>query len=181
MSLRRRRRRGPGSSADTLTPARSRSAIERSPALIAGRARILAVHGLFEDIKEGNNCYEDPHPSIGRFDFVRANPPFNVDKITKAELTDERFPRLPKADNGNYIWIQMFTSALAPSGRGEAGGPRADRVQFIDAREIYNQVDRAHRDFTDEQLEFLANIIGLCMLYGSRRRARVHRRCQRAI
>ena len=32
---------------------------------------------------------------------------------------------------------------------------------FIDAREIFRQIDRAHRDFTDEQIEFLANIVRL--------------------
>lgn len=38
---------------------------------------------------------------------------------------------------------------------------RKNKVLFIDAREIYNQVDRAHRDFKPEQLEFLANIVRL--------------------
>ena len=32
---------------------------------------------------------------------------------------------------------------------------------FIDARHIYRQIDRAHRDFTPEQHEFLANIVRL--------------------
>jgi type I restriction enzyme M protein len=35
------------------------------------------------------------------------------------------------------------------------------QVLFIDARQIFRQVDRAHRDFTDAQLEFLANIVRL--------------------
>ena len=32
---------------------------------------------------------------------------------------------------------------------------------FIDARQIYHQIDRAHREFTPEQIEFLANIVRL--------------------
>ena len=32
---------------------------------------------------------------------------------------------------------------------------------FIDAREIYNQIDRAHREWTSQQIEFLANIVRL--------------------
>ncbi len=32
---------------------------------------------------------------------------------------------------------------------------------FIDARRTFRQIDRAHRDFTEEQLEFLANIVRL--------------------
>jgi type I restriction enzyme M protein len=36
---------------------------------------------------------------------------------------------------------------------------RADKVLFLDACSIFRQIDRAHRDFTDEQIEFLANIV----------------------
>jgi type I restriction enzyme M protein len=43
--------------------------------------------------------------------------------------------------------------------RGKRETERADQVLFIDARQIFRQIDRAHRDFTDEQLEFLANIV----------------------
>ena len=49
----------------------------------------LAVHGLTGDIKEANSYYEDPHDSLGRFDFVMANPPFNVDRIDKSKLVDD--------------------------------------------------------------------------------------------
>jgi len=45
--------------------------------------------------------------------------------------------------------------------RGKKSTDRADQVLFIDAREIYNQIDRAHRDWTPEQIEFLANIVRL--------------------
>jgi type I restriction enzyme M protein len=176
----------------------------------------LAVHGLSGEIREGNSYYEDLHESVGRFDFVMANPPFNVDRIDKAKLEDDpRFPDLPRADNGNYLWIQLFATSLNETGRagfvmansssdarhseGEirrgliedrlvdvmvAVGPnffytvtlpvtlwfldrgkreteRADKVLFIDARQTFRQIDRAHRDFTEEQLEFLANIVRL--------------------
>jgi type I restriction enzyme M protein len=175
----------------------------------------LAVHGLSGAIREGNSYYEDPHESLGRFDFVMANPPFNVDRIDKAKLADDpRFPDLPRADNGNYIWM-LFATALNERGRAgfvmansagdarhsecdirrkliesgvvdvmvavgpnffytvtlpvtlwfldrrKAGTQRADRVLFIDGRDIFRQVDRAHRDFTDQQSEFLANIVRL--------------------
>ena len=177
----------------------------------------LAVHGLAGDIKEGNTYYEDLHDSVGEFDFVMANPPFNVNKVDKTKLEDDpRFPfGLPRPDNGNYLWIQTFYSALNATGRagfvmansasdargseleirrklildrsvdviisvgtnmfytvtlpvtlwfldrGKRRTDRADQVLFIDAREIYTQIDRAHRDWTPQQTEFLANIVRL--------------------
>lgn len=177
----------------------------------------LALHGLSGDIRQANSYYEDPHGAVGAFDYVMANPPFNVDKIKKEQLAgDKRFPfGLPKADNGNFLWIQQFYAALTPKGRagfvmansaGDAGHsekevrkqliesgavdvmvaissnffytvtlpvtlwfldkakvgtPREDTVLFLDARHIYNQIDRAHRDFKPDQIEFLANVVRL--------------------
>ena len=79
----------------------------------------LAVHGLEGQISQSNTYYEDPFKSAGKFDYVMANPPFNVNKVDKAKLEgDKRFPfGLPKADNANYIWIQAFYSALNDNGR----------------------------------------------------------------
>lgn len=90
---------------------------------VADTARLarlnLAVHGLSGDIKQGNTYYEDLQDSVGRFDFVLANPPFNVSKIDKERLAkDPRYPfGVPRTDNGNYLWIQHFHSALNNKGR----------------------------------------------------------------
>jgi type I restriction enzyme M protein len=49
-----------------------------------------------------------------------ANPPFNVNGIDKSKLEGDtrRFPfGLPRPDNGNYLWIQLFYSALNETGR----------------------------------------------------------------
>src|SRR5260370_33777387 len=63
----------------------------------------LAVHGLSGDIRQSNTYYEDPHKSVGKFEFVMANPPFNVDKGYKERIkNDPRDPSgLPNADNAN--------------------------------------------------------------------------------
>ena len=46
----------------------------------------LAVHGLEGQISQSNTYYEDPFKATGQFDYVMANPPFNVNKIDKAKL-----------------------------------------------------------------------------------------------
>ena len=45
--------------------------------------------------------------------------------------------------------------------RGKTKTPRADKVLFVDARHIYRQIDRAHRDWTEAQIGFLANLVRL--------------------
>lgn len=79
----------------------------------------LAVHGLSGDVREANTYYEDPHKALGRFDFVMANPPFNVSGVDKDRLKDDpRFALgLPTTDNANYLWIQLFAASLNKSGR----------------------------------------------------------------
>jgi len=172
----------------------------------------LAVHGLSGDIKQGNTYYEDAHRSVGKFDFVMANPPFNVDGVDKEKIKDDpRFKLgIPKKDNANFLWIQIFLSALNDIGRagfvmansavdgeyeirkkivegrsvdaiiyisnkffytvtvpctlwffdkGKKNTERKDKILFIDARHIFNQIDRAHREFTQEQISFIANIV----------------------
>lgn len=178
----------------------------------------LAVHGLSGDIRQGNTYYENVHNALNKFDFVMANPPFNVDKVDKDKMKgDVRVNEfgMPRADNANYLWIHFFYSALNETGRsgfvmansasdargseqeirqkliqagvvdvmiaigsnffytvtlpctlwfldkGKAGTLRRDKILFIDARHIYRQVDRAHREFTAEQIEFIANIVRL--------------------
>jgi type I restriction enzyme M protein len=178
----------------------------------------LAIHGIEGDVKEGNAYYEDPHSSVSKFDFVMANPPFNVDGVDKSRLSigkGTRFPFGTPKGNANYLWTQLFYSALNERGRagfvmansagdargteleirkqliqagvvdvmiavgsnffytvtlpctlwffdrGKAVTPRKDMVLFLDARSTYRQIDRAHREFTRQQIEFLANIVRL--------------------
>jgi type I restriction enzyme M protein len=109
----------------------------------------LALHGLSGDIRLANSYYDDLHDAVGSFDFVMANPPFNVNGIDKSKLEGDtrRFPfGLPRPDNGNYVWIQLFRSALNERGRAgfvmansaaDAGGTEAEiRRQLISERSV---------------------------------------------
>ena len=81
----------------------------------------LAIHGIEGKIIESNSFYTNPHDLTGKCDFVMANPPFNVKRIDKGKDYVKEDPRLPfgipKADNGNYMWIQYFNSYLNEKGR----------------------------------------------------------------
>jgi type I restriction enzyme M protein len=185
----------------------------------------LAVNGLRGQIKQANTYYEDVFNSFHAFDYVLANPPFNVDDVSLSSVEkDRRFntygiPRkktkAKKKDKGketvpnaNYLWINLFATSLKPKGRSalvmansasDARHSEADirqtlidknliygmltlpsnmfytvtlpatlwffdrgktdnKILFIDARNIFTQIDRAHRDFSDEQIQNIAII-----------------------
>jgi type I restriction enzyme M protein len=193
----------------------------------------LAVNGLRGKVMKANTYYDDPHGSFGAFDYVLANPPFNVDDVSLSSVEkDKRFntygiPRNKskgkKADagketvpNGNYLWINLFATSLKPKGRAalvmansasdarhsEADIRRTlieknliyamltlpsnmfytvtlpatlwffdkaktdDRILFIDARNIFTQIDRAHREFSAEQIK---NVAVISQLHKGRR------------
>ncbi|MEO8666396.1 MAG: N-6 DNA methylase, partial [Ignavibacteria bacterium] len=188
----------------------------------------LAIHGLSGKIELANSFYEDLHKSIGQFDFVLANPPFNVkgkDKngqmvIDPARLQgDKRYnfglPITGKKEisNANYLWMQMFACALNDKGRAgfvmsnqagsashaekeirrkmidagiidviisvgnnmfmnatlscalwffdkrKANNERKNKILFLNAQDIFNVIDRAHNDWTDEQIQEIASIV----------------------
>ncbi len=50
----------------------------------------LAVNGLRGEVKQGNTYYDDPHSSFGAFDYVLANPPFNVDEVSLSGVEKDR-------------------------------------------------------------------------------------------
>ncbi len=78
----------------------------------------LALHGLGGQILLGNSYYDDRYKSLGRFDFVMANPPFNVKNVDKEKVVEDlKALGTPTTDNANYLWIQRFWSALSPAGR----------------------------------------------------------------
>ena len=83
----------------------------------------LAIHGIEGKIIEGNSFYSDPHDLVDKCDFVMANPPFNVKKVDKSRDYVKNDARLfndigiPKADNGNYMWVQYFYHYLNDTGR----------------------------------------------------------------
>ncbi len=198
----------------------------------------LAVNGLRGQIMQANAYYENPYDSYEKFDYVMANPPFNVDEVNYDRIKDDiRFNQygIPKnktkpsskkeaavnsVPNANYLWINLFATSLKPTGRaalvmansasdarnseaeirqnlirsgvidcmltlpknmfytvtlpatlwffdkGKASSPLErtggeTRILFIDARNIFKQVTRSLREFTEEHIQNIAVIVRL--------------------
>ena len=201
--------------------------IEKEPDTVKLAKMNLLLNNVRGEITEANSFYSDPYNAFGGFDYVMANPPFNVDEVVLEKvLEDRRFntygvPRnktksakklsdkKETVPNANYLWIGLFATSLNDNGKAalvmansasDAGGseleirkrmvedgiisqmvtlpsnmfstvtlpatlwffnkqrPNRDEILFIDARNVFTQVDRAHRKFSDEQIKNLGII-----------------------
>jgi type I restriction enzyme M protein len=65
------------------------------------------------------------------------------------------------AIGSNFFYTVTLPCTLWFLDREKVKTPRKEKVLFIDARHIYRQIDRAHRDFSEQQVEFIANIVRL--------------------
>lgn len=207
--------------------------VEKEPDTVKLAKMNLLLNNIRGDITEANSFYSDPYNAVGQFDYVMANPPFNVDEVLVEKVSDDaRFniygvPRnkskstKKKSDkketvpNANYLWIGYFAAALNEHGKAalvmansasDASGseydirkkmieegiisqmvtlpsnmfssvtlpatlwffdkqkPNTDKkneILFIDARNVFTQIDRAHRKFSDEQIKNLGVITKL--------------------
>ena len=109
--------------------------VEKEPDTVKLAKMNLLLNNVRGDIREANSFYADPHNAVGRFDYVMANPPFNVDEVVYEKVKDDpRFNTygIPKnktkagkktsdkketVPNANYLWISYFATALNENGR----------------------------------------------------------------
>ena len=199
--------------------------VEKTAATVRLAKMNLVLNNVRGTITEANSYYRDPYNSFGAFDYVMANPPFNVDEVELDQVKGQpRFntygvpqnkTKKAKKDaketvpNANYLWISQFATALNEHGRAalvmansasDAGNSekeirikliesglisqmvtlpsnmftsvtlpatlwffdrakkKKDEILFIDGRNVFTQVDRAHRKFSDEQIKNLGII-----------------------
>ena len=203
--------------------------VEKEPDTVKLAKMNLLLNNVRGDITEANSFYSDPYNAVGEFDYVMANPPFNVDEVLYDRVKDDnRFNEYgmtkgtkgkgkdakETVSNANYLWISYFATALNENGRAalvmansasDAGGndliirqnmikagiikqmvtlpsnmftsvtlpatlwffdknkpeKQKNEILFIDARNIFTQIDRAHRKFSDEQIKNLGIITRL--------------------
>lgn len=207
--------------------------VEKEPDTVKLAKMNLLLNNVRGEITEANSFYSDPYNAVGQFDYVMANPPFNVDEVVfdkvkddarfntygvprnKSKSTKKDSDKKETVPNANYLWIGYFATALNETGKAalvmansasDAGGSeqeirrklieegvisqmvtlpsnmfssvtlpatlwffdkqkchtdKKDEILFIDARNVFTQVDRAHRKFSDEQIKNLGIITKL--------------------
>jgi type I restriction enzyme M protein len=107
--------------------------VEKEPDTVKLAKMNLILNNVRGEITEANSFYSDPYDAVGRFDYVMANPPFNVDEVLYERVKDDpRFNRfgVPKnktktkksdaketVPNANYLWISYFATALNKNGK----------------------------------------------------------------
>ena len=80
----------------------------------------LAIRGLEADLGDswGDSFGDDKH-ATKKFDFIMANPPFNMSDWGASRLADDvRWKYgVPPEGNANFAWIQHMIHHLSPKGR----------------------------------------------------------------
>ena len=100
----------------------------------------------------------------GRAGFVMANSASdarNSELDIRRQLIQSRAVDVMVSVGPNFFYTVTLPCTLWFLDKGKRATPRADTVLFLDARHIFTQIDRAHRDFTSQQIEYLANIVRL--------------------
>ncbi len=103
----------------------------------------------------------------GRAGFVMANSASDArssEQELRQQLINARAVDVMVAVGPNMFYTVTLPCTLWFLDKGKAQSKlskRADTVLFIDARHIYRQVDRAHRDWTPAQIGFIANLVRL--------------------
>lgn len=80
----------------------------------------MAIRGIDANLgpHQADTFYNDVHKNQ-KFDFIMANPPFNLSNWGAEHLKDDvRWKYgMPPAGNANYAWIQHMIHHLAPNGK----------------------------------------------------------------
>lgn len=100
----------------------------------------------------------------GRAGFVMANSASDAggsEREMRKRLVESGAVDVIISTSPNMFFTVTLPVTLWFLDKGKKSTPREDQVLFIDARHIFRQVTRAHRDFTPDQIEFLGNIVRL--------------------
>ena len=79
----------------------------------------------------------------------------------RRQIIESRAVDVMVSISSNFFYTVTLPCTLWFFDKSKGESERGDQVLFIDARHIFQQVDRAHREFTPQQIEFLSNIARL--------------------
>lgn len=109
--------------------------VEKEPDTVKLAKMNLLLNNVRGEITEANTFYSDPYNAYGAFDYVMANPPFNVDEVSyervskdarfteygvprnKSKSTKKNSDKKETVPNANYLWIGLFAAALNATGK----------------------------------------------------------------
>ena len=107
--------------------------VEKTGATVKLAKMNLVLNNVRGTITNANSYYRNPYDCFGRFDYVMANPPFNVDEVELDQVKSQRRfneygvpqnkTKKSKGDaketvpNANYLWINLFATSLKKGGR----------------------------------------------------------------
>jgi type I restriction enzyme M protein len=100
----------------------------------------------------------------GRSGFVMANSAADArgnEAEIRRKLIENNQIDVMIAIGTNFFYTVTLPCTLWFMDKDKNNTERKDTVLFIDARHMYKQIDRAHREFTPAQIEFIANIARL--------------------
>ena len=100
----------------------------------------------------------------GRGGFVMANSASDAgssERDMRQKLVESGMVDVIISTSSNMFLTVTLPVTLWFLDKGKLGSEREDQVLFIDARNIFSQVTRAHREYTPEQIEFIGNIVRL--------------------
>ncbi|MDE6807393.1 MAG: type I restriction-modification system subunit M, partial [Prevotella sp.] len=63
--------------------------VEKEPDTVKLAKMNLLLNNIRGEITEANSFYSDPYACLGQFDYVMANPPFNVDEVVLERVIDD--------------------------------------------------------------------------------------------
>ncbi len=63
--------------------------VEKEPDTVKLAKMNLLLNNIRGDITQANSFYSDPYNAVGQFDYVMANPPFNVDEVVVEKVSDD--------------------------------------------------------------------------------------------
>lgn len=106
--------------------------------------------------------YSAMKPGEGKAGFVMANSATDArgtELEIRRQIIESNAVDVMISIGSNFFYTVTLPCTLWFFDNHKTNHQRKDTVLFIDARNIFTQIDRAHREFSEQQLEYLANIV----------------------